>query len=69
MLFHVLVAKFGSLGPPVPVEHCKVHDIVRHMRRLVSVFIFLPLADQRGAAHLGQADFGNGFSVPDARWK
>lgn len=47
------------------VEHGKVEDIVCHLGDLEAVLVLPPVADERGAAHLGQADLGDGLAVLD----
>lgn len=69
MLLHVLMAKVGSLSTAVAIEHSEVKDVVGHLRHLMSVLVLFALADLRGVAHLGQADFGDGFAVADAGWQ
>lgn len=65
-LLHVFLAVVSRLGPAVPVEHSKVEDVVGHLGDLEAVLVLLALADERGAAHLGQADFGDGLAIADA---
>lgn len=69
MLLHVLMAKVCSLSTTMAIEHSEVKDVVGHFRHLITVLVLFALADLRGEAHLGQADFGDGFAIADAGWQ
>lgn len=48
------------------IEHSEVNYVTGQLRHLIAVLVFFALADLWGVAHLGQADFGDGFAVADA---
>lgn len=69
MLLHVFMAKISCLRTTVTIEHSKVQDVVSHLGHLIPVLVLFAQADLRGVAHLGQADFGDGFAVTNAGWQ
>lgn len=69
MLLHVFMAKISSLRTTVAIEHSEVQDFVCHLGHLITVLILFALANLRGVAHLGQADFGDGFAITNAGWQ
>lgn len=60
---HVLMAEVRYRHPTVPIVNGKIQDLIGQLGVIKAVFVFLPLPNVAGAAHLGQADLGDGLPI------
>lgn len=65
-ILQVSMTEIRRFRSAVPVKHGKVDDVVGHLGEMEAVLVLLALPNERGAAHIGKADLGNGLAVADA---